>query len=66
MVSPGSVTHWLQQFAAGDRATVERLWQRYYPRLVRLARTRLQGVPALRNDAEDVALSAFDTFCRQA
>ncbi len=66
MASPGSVTHWLQELAAGDRATVERLWQRYYPRLVRLARSRLRGVPVLRNDAEDVALSAFDNFCRGA
>jgi DNA-directed RNA polymerase specialized sigma24 family protein len=66
MAVPGSVTQWLQQLTAGDRATVERLWQRYYPRLVRLARSRLQGVPGLRNDAEDVALSAFDNFCRHA
>src|SRR5690349_18330527 len=27
MSSPGSVTHWLQQLGAGDRGTVERLWQ---------------------------------------
>src|SRR5262249_7777465 len=40
--------------------------QRYYPRLVQLARSRLQGMPALQNDAEDVALSAFDNFCRGA
>jgi len=65
MTSAGSVTQWLQEFAAGDRGAVEKLWQRYYPQLVRLARSRLK-MPALRNDAEDVALSAFDTFCRNA
>jgi DNA-directed RNA polymerase specialized sigma24 family protein len=65
MASAGSVTHWLHEFAAGDRGAVEKLWQRYYPQLVRLARSRLK-MPALRNDAEDVALSAFDTFCRNA
>jgi DNA-directed RNA polymerase specialized sigma24 family protein len=66
MAAPGSVTYWLQQLTAGDRGTVERLWQRYYPRLVGLARSRLQGLPALQSDAEDVALSAFDNFCRGA
>jgi len=66
MSSPGSVSHWLQQLSAGDRRAVERLWERYYPRLVELARRRLQGLPALRNDAEDVALSAFASFCRGA
>jgi RNA polymerase sigma factor (sigma-70 family) len=66
MSSPGSVTYWLQQLATGDRSTVERLWQRYYPRLVHLARSRLKEMPILRNDAEDVALSAFDTFWRNA
>jgi DNA-directed RNA polymerase specialized sigma24 family protein len=66
MSSPGSVTRWMQQLGAGDRGNVERLWQCYYPRLVRLARSRLRGAPALQNDAEDVALSAFDNFCRGA
>jgi DNA-directed RNA polymerase specialized sigma24 family protein len=66
MSSEGSVTYWLRQLTAGDRGTVERLWERYYPRLVQLARARLQGLPALQNDAEDVALSAFDNFCRGA
>jgi DNA-directed RNA polymerase specialized sigma24 family protein len=66
MSSPKSVSRWLQQLNAGDRRAVERLWERYYPRLVELARRRLQGLPALRNDAEDVALSAFASFCRGA
>jgi DNA-directed RNA polymerase specialized sigma24 family protein len=66
MSSPGSVSRWLQQLSAGDRRAVERLWERYYPRLVELARRRLQGLPALQNDAEDVALSAFASFCRGA
>jgi DNA-directed RNA polymerase specialized sigma24 family protein len=58
----GSVTHWLEQLTAGDRTAVERLWQRYYPQLVRLALRRLQGA-GLAGDAEDVALSVFRTFC---
>jgi hypothetical protein len=66
MSSQGSVTRWLDQLQAGDRAAVQQLWQRYFHRLVGLARARLAGAPRLVDDAEDVALSAFDSFCRKA
>ena len=61
-----SVTDWLGQLQAGDRAAVQRLWERYFPRLVALARQKLQGVPRRVADEEDVALSAFASFCRNA
>src|SRR5262245_15623237 len=64
MSSLSSVTDWLAQLAGGDRDAVGKLWQRYYPALVRLARDRLRAAPALANDAEDVALAAFDSCCR--
>ena len=43
-------------------------WPRrvYFPRLVSRARCRLAGVPRPAADEEDVALSAFDSFCRAA
>src|SRR5262249_36052856 len=66
MSSPGSVSHWLQQLGAGDRRAVERLWERYYPRLVELARRRLQGLPARGTDAEAVPPSAFASVGRGA
>jgi DNA-directed RNA polymerase specialized sigma24 family protein len=45
----------------------DNLWQRYFERLVCLARRRLAGrVPQRAADAEDVALSAFATFCQRA
>jgi DNA-directed RNA polymerase specialized sigma24 family protein len=44
---------------------VQELWQRYFVRLVELARGRLRQVPRAA-DEEDVALSAFDSFCRNA
>ena len=61
----GSITHWLDTLKAGDRAAAQPLWERYFPRLVRLARQKLRagrrsGTDA---DAEDAALSAFDSFC---
>ena len=60
------VTIWLNQLQAGESAAARPLWDKYFHRLVGLARTRLRksGLPAA--DEEDVALSAFDSFCRNA
>jgi RNA polymerase sigma factor (sigma-70 family) len=66
MSSTGSVTTWLAQLRAGDRAVAQQLWERYYSRLVRLARRKLQGLRRAADDEEDVALSAFDSFYRSA
>jgi DNA-directed RNA polymerase specialized sigma24 family protein len=66
MSSPGSVTDWLAGLSQGDQEAIRQLWQRYFPRLVGLARQRLRGSPARQGEAEDVALSAFDSFCRGA
>ncbi len=62
----GSVTIWLEQLKAGDPAAAMPLWEGYFARLVALARKRLQSVPRGAADEEDVALSAFDSFCTAA
>jgi DNA-directed RNA polymerase specialized sigma24 family protein len=62
----GSVTRWIHQLQAGNQAAAQELWNRYFHRLVSLARSKLQGVPRRAADEEDVALSAFDSFCRGA
>ncbi len=59
-----SVTIWLDRLAAGDLAAAQPLWERYCLRIVRLARERLRGAPKRAADEEDVALDAFDSFCR--
>jgi DNA-directed RNA polymerase specialized sigma24 family protein len=64
MSSKGSVTQWLAQVQAGDTEAAQRLWQRYFGRLVALARVKLRGAPHGLADEEDVALSAFDSFYR--
>jgi DNA-directed RNA polymerase specialized sigma24 family protein len=66
MSGPGSVTHWIDELKAGGQAATQPLWQRYFQRLVARARLKLAGVPRRAADEEDVALSAFDSFCRAA
>jgi DNA-directed RNA polymerase specialized sigma24 family protein len=64
--TPGSVTALLEQLKGGDHEAVRLLWQRYYPRLVALARMKLQAAPRRAADEEDAALSAFNSFCSRA
>ncbi|MCA1686153.1 MAG: RNA polymerase subunit sigma-70 [Planctomycetia bacterium] len=64
----GSVTGWIGGLKAGNHTSVERLWERYFDRLVCLARGRLRGASrdGVDADEEDAALSAFDNLCRDA
>ena len=64
MASTGSVTTWVGQLRAGNRTAAQQLWERYFARLVGLARSKLQGLRRGAADEEDVALSAFDSFYR--
>ncbi len=59
-----SVTIWIGKLKEGDAAAAQQLWQRYFQRLVVLARQKLHRLPQRAADAEDVALSAFASFCR--
>jgi DNA-directed RNA polymerase specialized sigma24 family protein len=66
MSSIGSVTYWIGQLQAGEQAAFQELWERYFQRLVGLARKRLRGASCAAANEEDVALSAFDSFFRRA
>jgi RNA polymerase sigma factor (sigma-70 family) len=59
----GSVTLWLSQLRLGQGHAAQKLWERYYERLVRLAQKRMSSTPRRFEDEEDVAQSAFATFC---
>jgi DNA-directed RNA polymerase specialized sigma24 family protein len=58
------VTARIEHLRAGNHEAAQPLWERYYPRLVGLARERLRGTSRRAADEADVALSAFDSFCR--
>jgi RNA polymerase sigma factor (sigma-70 family) len=58
------VTQWIMRLADGDEAAAQAIWERYFERLVHLARKKLEGLPRRVADEEDVALSAMKSFCR--
>lgn len=66
MSSTGSVSQWIDKLKAGDPHAAQKLWECYFHRLVAMARSKLRGSPRRAADEEDVALSAFDSFCRAA
>ena len=64
--SEDSVSQWIDGLKAGDEAAAARLWQRYYRRLMGLARKKLGASPRRVADEDDVVLSAFQSFCQGA
>jgi DNA-directed RNA polymerase specialized sigma24 family protein len=63
----GSITGWIAGVKSGDLAAAQPLWERYFARMVDLARARLRSAGRRTHDAasdeEDAALSAFDSLC---
>jgi DNA-directed RNA polymerase specialized sigma24 family protein len=66
MPPTGSVTYWIGKLKEGEREAVQRLWEGYFRRLVGLVRPKLRAASRQAADEEDVALSAFDSFCQAA
>jgi DNA-directed RNA polymerase specialized sigma24 family protein len=58
-----SVTGWIGGLKAGDQEAARRLWNHYFEKLVRLVRGKLPEHGRRAFDEEDVALSAFKSFC---
>ncbi len=61
-MSMDSVSHWIEQIAEGDETAARELFDRYYARLIGLARRRLCSIPPEVADAEGAAASAFRSF----
>jgi DNA-directed RNA polymerase specialized sigma24 family protein len=64
----GSITRWLGDLKEGDHAAAQPLWERYFARLVVVARGKLRRMrrTTADEDEEDAALSAFNSFCAGA
>jgi DNA-directed RNA polymerase specialized sigma24 family protein len=61
-----SVTTWIGLLQTGQEEAAQKLWERFFPPLVRLAGAKLRGASRRDEDEEDVALSAFHSFCNAA
>ncbi len=61
-----NVSHWIDLVKAGDSTAANRIWQRYFDRLVRSVRGRLYGQNRAVSDEEDIVLSVFDSFYNAA
>ncbi len=59
-----SLFAWHQSLRDGSNRATEKLWQKYFERMVRVARNKLGGTRRAAADEEDIALSAFKSFCR--
>jgi DNA-directed RNA polymerase specialized sigma24 family protein len=66
MSEDGSVTTWLRALSTGNDDVAQNLWERYFGRMVELARNKLRASVSRAADEEDVALSAFHSFCQAA
>ena len=58
-----SVTLWVEGLRQGDQLAAQRLWERFFGRMAALARRKLDGSAKRLGDEEDVAASAFKSFC---
>ena len=66
MEHQGSVSLWIDLAKAGDGIAAQQLWERYYRRLIGLARLRLGDAPRCVADEDDVVASAFQSFYLRA
>jgi len=66
MSDANSVSQWIDLLKAGNETAARKLWERYFEKLAGLTRRKLQGSRQRIADQEDVALSAFDSYCRGA
>ena len=62
MSTEESVSRWIEEVKRGNDDAAQKIWDRYFPDLLDLARRRLGVLPRREADEEDVALSALNSF----
>jgi DNA-directed RNA polymerase specialized sigma24 family protein len=65
MSTPGSVTTWVKVLRDGDQEAAAQLWERYFNRLSGYVRAMFGQARSGVADENDVAISAFHSFCRR-
>ncbi len=63
MTYEDSVSNWLTRLSGGDERAIEIAFDRYFKKLTRLATSKMTGLNQAQRSGEDVALSAFRSFC---
>jgi DNA-directed RNA polymerase specialized sigma24 family protein len=63
MTGEDDITQWIGGLKTGDQEAARKLWQGYFQKLVRLVERKLPAQGRRAFDEEDVALSAFKSFC---
>lgn len=53
---------WPCSLKEGDSIAARAIWDRYFPKILRLAYDKLQGTPRLEADEEDVATSVMESL----
>ncbi len=63
MAEPDNVSQWIRGLKSGEPAAAQQLWERYFEQLVRIVNRKIPGHVRRVFDEEDIALSAFASFC---
>ncbi len=61
-----SILQLIEGVKAGDDQSVQAIWDAFFPQLCHIAGAKLKGQRRADADEEDVALSAFASFCKAA
>jgi DNA-directed RNA polymerase specialized sigma24 family protein len=64
VLSDGSISRWVRDLQNGNIEAAQALWERYYRRLVGLAKKKLGEMPRRIADEDDVVNHAFHSFCQ--
>lgn len=65
MESEHSITQFLDGLKTGDSVAAQKVWERYFDQLIRLANQKLKSSPRRVLSEEDVVQVAFENFFRQ-
>src|SRR5437016_2515123 len=57
-----SVSEWLLAYKQGDEQAARKLWERYFQKLIDLARRKLRTLPRRDADEDDIVSAVFENL----